>query len=258
LLIITLMVINSFAIFSSFVNSLEIEFNYPSEVELNREFKVSIDFEANDTYDVKIFAYNSKDTKVTRDEYISDIYNSEKNSWQDSWNYLAASFPNQKEYSIKVTKSPGDRQICARVRKTGASSSFSKCGSITVKGVENAPSPTILQNNSRNQNNNQDNTKSSDKENVVVKANNKNNDVQKTRENIQEESPDYENISYDEIVSEGQEQKNEKIYLNPKKSNESGQSREITTKKGKTLFMMFYVFSFIGVLILVMLVLKKL
>ncbi len=267
LLITILTVISFLTIFSSFVNSLEIDFNYPSEAELNAEFRASLDFEANGTYDLKIFVHNSPDAKVTRDEYISNIYNSEKNAWQDSWNYLAGSFPSQKEYSIKVTNSPGKRQICVRVRKTGSSSSFSKCGSITVTDVENAPNPTTnnpLGNNQINSpNNNQDSTQNaedsldSDKENVVAKTNNEDSPVQKTKENTQE-SQVYNDLSYNEIMNESQGQKTDKIYLNPKKSNESEQSIEVTTKKSKILFMMFYAFSFIGIVVLVMLILKRL
>src|SRR3989344_5427525 len=160
LLITILTVISFLAAFFPFVSSLEIDFNYPLEAELNINFKVSINFEANDTYDIKVFVHNSQDVQVTRNEYISDIYNSEKNTWQDSWNYLVGSFPSQKEYSIKVTNSLGDRQVCVRARKTGSSSSFSKCGSIIIKGVEKtlSPTPKNSENNQVNsQNDNQNN-----------------------------------------------------------------------------------------------------
>ena len=260
LLITTLMVISLIAIFPPFVNSLVIEFNYPSEVELNQEFKTSIDFETNDTYGVKIFVHNSPDSKVTRDEYISDIYDLEKNSWQDSWNYIPANYPKEKEYSLKVTNSPGDRQICARVRKTGSSTSFSKCGSIKVAGVENAPASNSNNANSGDnqitaQNNNQNPAQTNAQNDI--NNNEEDNNVQNSKQSTQKNSV-YNDLSYNEIVTESPEQKNDIIYLNPTKSNESEQSVELTTKKGKTLFIMFYAFSFIGVLILVMLILKKL
>ena len=127
------MVISMFILLKN-SSALELSLDSPSSVEINKEFQVEINLDSVETYDVKVFVHNSPDSGVTRNEYISQIFNKEKNTWQSSWNYLASSYPDDKTFRLKVSESPGNMQVCARVRKTGADSSISKCNSISVSG----------------------------------------------------------------------------------------------------------------------------
>jgi len=115
------------------ISALDIFLDSPSEANLNQEFTVTIDTPDSDIYDVKIFVHNSEDTKITSDEYISEIYS---NGWKNPWYYLKESFPDKKQYEIKVISNPGNREICARLRKSGASSFDTQCKPITIKDTQ--------------------------------------------------------------------------------------------------------------------------
>lgn len=100
--------------------AIEFSFDSPGSVELEKEFTVSISSgeEISEDFDVKIFIHESEDEKISREEYVSEIYDEEKESWSDSWYYLIESFPKKGEYKIKASKSEGDKLICARLRKS--------------------------------------------------------------------------------------------------------------------------------------------
>ena len=110
-------------------SSLELSFNYPKDVKINKEFTVSIEADSSEQYDVKVFVHKSKDDKIDRNEYISEIYN---DGWKDSYLYIKGSFPEQSNYKIRVTSSPGQQEICARLRKTGSTSFSTQCERINV------------------------------------------------------------------------------------------------------------------------------
>src|SRR3989344_6559290 len=130
LLIIILMVISALFILNS-AGAQELDFSFPGDITQNQDFKVLINFETEETYDVKIFAHNSEDGKVSRGEYISEIFNPVSDKWQDSWNYLSSLFPEEKEYSLKISESNA-KEICVRLRKSGTDSTILKCAYISV------------------------------------------------------------------------------------------------------------------------------
>jgi len=114
---------------SASTTALEINFNSPGSVELNEEFVVTIKADSEETHDVKIFVHNSKDEKIKSEEYISEIYNE---GWKNPWYYLKEFYPGNKEYEIRAIESPGEREICVRLRKSGSSNFYTECKSIEI------------------------------------------------------------------------------------------------------------------------------
>src|SRR3989344_4809365 len=94
---------------SKSVLALELSLISPNNIEINNEFQTEINLDSEEIYDVKIFVHDSQDSGVTRDEYISQIFNTQKDIWQSSWNYLSGSYPNERKYRLKVLESPGNR-----------------------------------------------------------------------------------------------------------------------------------------------------
>jgi hypothetical protein len=126
-LLITILTVIS--LYSSFSIALEISLDFPEKVKINEEFIVSIDADTLEIYDIKIFAHSSEDKEIKSNEYISEIF---KEDWSNPWFYLQGSFPSVKEYSIRVIKSPGENEICARLRKPGTSSIYTECSALTI------------------------------------------------------------------------------------------------------------------------------
>ena len=129
--IINLTVISAFFIF--FIPSciaIDINFDYPNEVEINKEFEIKVLFESSINYDIKIFVHNSSDKKITRGEIISLIDNNGK--WQDSWNYLPPALIDNNFYRLKITENSEKADICIRLRKTGASTFDEICKAIKI------------------------------------------------------------------------------------------------------------------------------
>ena len=117
------------------VSALEISLEYPSEIELDDEFTVHISADSTEIYDVKVFVHKSEDEQIDRNEYISEIYDGD---WKDSYLYIKKSFPEDLAYKIRVITSPGEREICARLRKSETSTFFTQCNEIKVTGSENS------------------------------------------------------------------------------------------------------------------------
>lgn len=115
------------------ISALDFGLDSPDEVKLNEEFTATINADTSDIYDVKIFVHTSEDQKITSDECISEIYN---NDWENPWYYLKESFPDKKQYKIRVISNSGNQEICARLRKTGASAFDTKCNPIAIKDSE--------------------------------------------------------------------------------------------------------------------------
>ena len=120
------------------ISFAELTINYPEEVKIEEEFLVSIDSDISETQDVKIFVHNSEDQKVERSEYISEIF---EENWKDPWFYLTSAFPEKKEFKIKVLDSPGERIICAKLRKAETKSIAEKCATIKVIGEAEKEEP---------------------------------------------------------------------------------------------------------------------
>lgn len=111
--------------------ALSLTLTSPDSVSLNEEFEVSISDYAEIVCDVKIFVHTSEEEKISRAQYISEIYNG---GWQDPWFYLSSSYPEQKEYKIRVVSSPGDRKICLRLRNPESKEFLDEaCNEITIE-----------------------------------------------------------------------------------------------------------------------------
>lgn len=101
------------------VSGLEIDLDFPDEVELDEEFEVTISTDSDDEeYDVKIFVHDSDDSEIDRDEYVSEIYDSEEDDWEDSWYYLNEAYPYEDEFEVRVFDGEGRLEICVRLRKS--------------------------------------------------------------------------------------------------------------------------------------------
>ncbi|MBI2452569.1 hypothetical protein HYV50_05870 [Candidatus Pacearchaeota archaeon] len=256
-------------IYLPLLSALELELNSPAEAEINKEFSVSISANSDsDKYDIKIFVHNSEDGSVNRGEYISEIYNPSNDKWQDSWNYLPALFPEQTQYKIRVTESPGEREICARLRKEGTSATSTKCGQITITSSENN------NNNDENENNSEDNEDeesdnnenpqpqnqmsangNSNENNDEDENNNDNPSSSRSSTSSSQSSPTINSLSY--VTSS----EDEKIYLKPKsktiKENTANENY-FSTKKDKFILWITLGFTFVLVIVVILLAFRKL
>jgi predicted RND superfamily exporter protein len=125
-----LMAISLFLIFLiPTISAISFSLETPSEVKVNDEFTVSIISQETDTHDVKIFVEDPSSSPKT----ISEILNLEE-EWQNSYYYVKQAFPQQTIFQLKIN-SPGNWQICSRLRKS--SPSTPTCNDITVVATDN-------------------------------------------------------------------------------------------------------------------------
>jgi len=230
------MVISLLAIFAlPNLSALTLTLDSPSKVNLNEEFLVSINADSSENHDVKIFVHNSNDKKVTRKEYISEILDE---NWKSSWYYLKESFPNNKQYRIRVFSSPGEREICLRLRKSNSTISYTKCNPIEVGESEAGESEESAKNEENYEYNEEEIQEKVEKQekSTVYK-------VKQVTLNSETQSKN--------LTSEN----NEKIVLN---SPASTYQTEFITKQEKTRIYTTYAFTFFTVLIIIFLSLKKL
>ena len=210
-------------------SALEITFTSPDSVHLNQEFEVSINADSTETHDVKIFVHNSEDQSIARSEYISEIFDDD---WKDPWYYLKESFPDKKEYKIRVIESPDNGKICVRLRKTSTQTTSIECKPIEVK--ESSQSENTKQENNPDQYQTPDSEKSSE--------------PSTPKENL--ENPQVQNPTTLSTL-------NNKILLN----SQPGQSQEkeqTYTKQYNKRQVIIYSFLFFLVLIIILLALRKL
>ncbi len=115
-------------IFFSFnVLAADFTLDSPDSVYLNEEFEVSIDSSLTGKHDVKIFSVDNNN------EITSFIYN---DGWKNAYYYLKSTFPDEKEYKIKISSSEGEESeqtLCARLRPEGKTSYTEACTQIEVK-----------------------------------------------------------------------------------------------------------------------------
>jgi hypothetical protein len=208
------MVINIFT-----VTALDFSFTSPREAYLKEEFIVSITLDMQENYDVKVFVHNSEDTKVSSEEYISEIYDGQ---WSNPWFYLKEAYPEKSEYEIRVIDSPGNREICVRLRKSGTSSFDTECKPIEI--LEKVQDEKL-------------------EENIKI---------EKKKEKIEEEVTQ-------EVVQDFQlsEITNDKILLNSKPPVQKNKL-EISTKSEKRRIRIIYSFTALCILIIILLALRKL
>lgn len=112
------MAINSFSI-----SAINFSINSQNEITINETFSVSISSDSQDTCDVKI-TINDKSNKI-----ISQI---ESNGWKNPFYYLKSAFPSQKTFNIKATEYAQNATLCARLRKSGASTYSEVCNHINI------------------------------------------------------------------------------------------------------------------------------
>ncbi len=107
--------------------ALDFSVSSPSKVNLNESFKVVVESELVKDYDVKVFVYKDKQNNI-----ISKIL--EGNQWKNPYYYLNGVYPNQKEFTIRVITDPGERVLCARLRRSEQSTFEQDCINITIDG----------------------------------------------------------------------------------------------------------------------------
>jgi hypothetical protein len=233
------------------VSSLEISLISPQEVKINEEFTVSISADSTENYDVKIFVHNSEDEKIDRDEYISEIYNE---NWKDSYNYIKSSFPEKTEYKIRVLESPGDKEICARLRKTGASTFSTQCNAINVLQSENSVEEDSNEEIEEDEVNDKE-----DEEDEEDKLTEKDSEKEPSEEDeepikndlsgpVQMPTEESKKISYPRA---------ERLLLNPRIQKKNDLNEKITTPEGDKKDFLIYGFTGFCILIIILLALKK-
>lgn len=208
-------------------NSLKISIDSPDSVEVGEEFKVSFEADSSETFDVKVFIHNSEDEKIDNSEYISEI---ENNGWQNPWYYIKEAFPDEKEFKIKVTNSPGERELCVRLRKTDSKEMSTECVPIEVKEGKFSTSSTKEKSSSKNK-----------KENLQTLSS------PQTTKNLEASSQQ----------NSAQLQEEEKILLNSPTKKTSNENIFLTSAEKKRLWIV-YSFTILCVIIIILLALRKL
>jgi hypothetical protein len=219
-------------------SALNIQLNSPEEVTMDEEFSVTISADTTEIHDVKVFVHNSEDDKIDRNEYISEIHDGE---WKDSYLYIKGSFPEDNEYKIKILESPGEREICARLRKTGTSSFSTQCNKIKILSSKNSEEENNKDDEKKSEDDSED--KPEDKDTIEATKSKELSSVSEETSNIQQ-LPN----------------KQEKIMLNSKSSTEEKfeNSRSITTPEGNKRKFLIYGFTGFCVLIIILLAMRKL
>ena len=105
------------------ITALEFKLNTPESVNINESFKVSINAETTENYDVKIFIQDNEE------KIISEIYNG---GWKNPRYYIKSAFPNKTEFEIRAL-SAGNYEICVRLRKSGKTTFDEACNKIDIK-----------------------------------------------------------------------------------------------------------------------------
>ena len=118
----TLFSIILMAISGTLVSSIEFSPDSPEEQKINENITVKIDSLSEEEHDVKIFVQDSEG------KTISDIWN---NRWKSGFYYLSSSYPENKEFTIRVEKE-GDWNLCVRMRKPGKNSFDEFCNSLRI------------------------------------------------------------------------------------------------------------------------------
>lgn len=140
----TLLIAILFILLIHFSSALNFTFSCPSEAKINQEFILAITSQATETCDVKIFAYQDESSNI-----ISEI--KKEGQWTNPFYYLKEAFPSQKEFAIRITKAPGKRELCVRLRQTGKTSFTQQCTNITItESSENANPPNNESSNTNN------------------------------------------------------------------------------------------------------------
>ncbi len=246
-------------------SSLEFSFSSPSSAKINENISISISHESSEqlsgTYDVKIFAQN-QEGKV-----ISEIYNE---GWKSAFYYIKESYPSISKYTIRI-RLEGGWQLCVRLRKTGKTTFFEKCSSISISPqsksnlqededneYQNESDSDDYQENEDNEYQNESDSEDKAQENSIISSNTDDNQpkTNKISENYQNLSSasDFTALSGSTISANN----NEKIILSTKKaSNNINTSNIFISKEEKIRMYLLYAFSFLSLLIIIFLTLKN-
>ncbi|MFH1802618.1 MAG: hypothetical protein ABH864_04150 [archaeon] len=221
------------SVLTSNCSALEINLDSPSEVEIDEEFTVGISVDSETPLDIKIFVHKSNSENIKSSDYISEIYDEESESWKNSWYYLKEYFPDHEKYEIRVTGSPGEREICARLREPDTKKFYTECNSIKVTGEEKEDEEDSEE-------------ESDDDEDMDEK------DEEDTKE-INEPIPNVANENVKEISCP-----KTKLTLNGAKEKPLNPPNNVKTKEGTKTTVILYSFAGFCVLAIVLLALRKL
>ena len=103
-------------------SAVEFSLISPKEINLDEEFSVTIDFQSEEAYDLKIYVHDDV-------QAYSEIYNG--NEWKSTHYYLLRVLPAQKEFKL-ISHYAGETKICAKIRKPNSTPSPEKCNNIKV------------------------------------------------------------------------------------------------------------------------------
>src|SRR3989344_326154 len=145
--------------------------DFPSQVYINSEFNVSINYLSEEKLDVKIFVHNSSDEKVSRNEIISEIFDSD---WKDSWLYILGAFPSKTSFTLRINSFSEKVQLCVQLRKVGKSAVLDKfCSNIELISDNSESSDNSINKTSNSEiilKNNENEVKTSTKKTVATTA----------------------------------------------------------------------------------------
>lgn len=104
--------------------SARFSFDAPDSAFLGENFTVSVKFDSEDTYDVKVVVQDSE--KKT----ASDIWDG--TAWKSSFYYLSAAFPDKESFTLRVHSPVHNASLCVRLRKTGSSTYEETCKPLLI------------------------------------------------------------------------------------------------------------------------------
>ncbi len=222
-------------------SAIDFSLNSPTSTDLNEEFSVSLSAETTDIYDVKIFAID-KDSEIT-----SLIYN---DGWKNAYYYIKETFPDEKDYKIKIIHSNGNQQICARLRQTGKTSYSELCNDIEVNGDISSNDESTSDLTNKKTSTNKTSKKSSDNSKKII---------------VQQESPQVINNSItnnpetqSQKISINDETPNQgKIILNNIPSKEDLPKKDYSSSKNRMMIWIAYSFAAFCAAILALIFFKK-
>jgi len=201
------------------VSSFDFSFVSPPEVIQEEEFSISISSEStSDLYDVKVYVNDAS-------REFSEIYDGEE--WKSPYYYLISVYPETKEYRVK-SHFIGETNICIKLRKTGSSSATQVCNPIRIN-----PAVPSEEDNLDSAVESEDMAEEPSYDEIIL-------ETTSSEQNLEEFSPPKYNT--------------EKIVLNPIKEEVSF----FMSKEEKIRLSMIYAFSFLCIIIIALLLLKKL
>jgi len=217
----------------STVSALDFQLSSPSSANLDEQFKVSLNADTSETYDVKLFVQNQNK------EILSEIYG---DGWKNSFYYLKSVFPQTSEFQVKITKFSENSELCARLRKSGKTSFDEKCAQISInnKEIEETSAPKEVE--SKQETSSKPDIKETEKEDSSINK--------RESENIKVDMPEEEilNVPYQTISQK------ERIVLGANKETKEPIPNQVFKTK-QSLLRNSITYSFIGLCIILIILL---